>query len=143
MNPETLEETINLALCFGFRFIVDLLYNLSLDLLHLNSWSFSCFHLDLFYFIDFFFFWRHIFHKFYNLWFFKKNLIDKQFYWFYLLRFKRRVLQSYVYITFVYIYIKSDSMYLAMKQSHGLIFFIGILKNLRASVSCKYGLPIH
>lgn len=84
-----------------------------------------------------FFFLRYVFHKFYNLWFFKKNLIDKQFYWFYLLRFKRRVLQSYVYITFVYIYIKSDSMYLAMKQSHGLIFFIGILKNL----DCLYIKP--
>lgn len=35
-------------------------------------------------------------------------------------------------------------MYLAMKQSHGLIFFIGILKNLRASVAnmdCLYIKP--
>lgn len=29
---KNLEETINLALCFGFRFIVDILYNLSLGL---------------------------------------------------------------------------------------------------------------
>lgn len=39
-------------------------------------------------------------------------------------------------------YIKSEMMYLAMKQNHGYLF-IGVVKKLRATVSCKYGLPIN